>query len=306
MPRFQHDVALAVHGGAGPADDDEDRNRARREGVEDSLRAGMAVLDGGGSSLEAVAAAVVVLEDHPVFNAGRGSALTTAGTVEMDASVADGATRRAGAVAAVTGIRNPVLAARAVLDDGRHVILAGAAATEYARAAGLRLEAPEWFVTERRRRQLDADRMAADTPAEGGTVGAVALDGASHLAAATSTGGRRGQIPGRIGDSPVIGAGTWADDRTCAVSGTGIGEAFLRAVFAHEVDARMRFLGEDVEAAAGAALAVVTAVGGTGGCVALDRSGRLATPFTTAAFTRGWAGLGGLHIEVEGAGISGR
>lgn len=262
----------------------------RREGLAASLRAGREILSGGGSALDAVVAAVCILEDHPEFNAGRGASLTADGTVEMDAAVADGAARRTGAVAAIRYVRHPVAAARAVLDDGRHVLLAGAAAGEFARRAGLRLEPEVWFVTERRQRELAAAEASSDG---GGTVGAVARDHSGHLAAATSTGGRSGQAPGRVGDSPVIGAGTWADDATCAVSATGHGESFLRAAFAHEVDALVRLTGCTLEAACQQALEVVAGLGGRGGCIALDRRGRLAMPFTTEAMDRGWTDASG-------------
>jgi isoaspartyl peptidase/L-asparaginase-like protein (Ntn-hydrolase superfamily) len=247
------------------------------------------VLTDGGPALEAVIAAVMVLEDDEHWNAGRGSALTAAGTVEMDAAVADGQDRRIGGVACVTGIRHPVLAARAVMEDGRHVLLSGAGAEGFAREAGLAFEAPEWFIIERRRQVL-ADWLAA---AGGGTVGAVARDRHSHLAAATSTGGRNGQLPGRIGDSPIPGAGTWADDAGCAVSATGIGEAFLRAAFAHEVDARLRLEGVDLATACQEALAAVTAAGGNGGCIAVTGAGPPVMPFTTELMHRGWAEVGG-------------
>jgi beta-aspartyl-peptidase (threonine type) len=207
----------------------------------------------------------------------------------MDAAVADGAGRRYGAVGAVTGVRHPVLAARAVLDDGRHVLLAGPGAVAFARQAGLAFEPEEWFVTDRRRRDLAGLRP----PVGGSTVGAVARDAAGHLAAATSTGGRTGQLPGRIGDSPVPGAGTWADDATCAVSATGVGEAFLRAAFAHEVDARLRLEGADLDAACREALAAVTAAGGDGGCIAVSADGPPVMPFTTALMHRGWTEISG-------------
>src|SRR5947209_12985457 len=224
-------AVLAIHAGAGPApsdpDDGGDRWARQSAGLAAALRAGLSVLSSGGDALDAAVAAVVVMEDDEDWNAGRGSSLTAAGTVEMDAAVADGRARRASTVACVTGIRHPVEAARAVLDDGRHVLLAGPGAEAFASSAGLAFEDPEWFITERRRRALAS--------AAGGTVGAVARDTAGHLAAATSTGGRTAQLPGRIGDSPIPGAGTWADDATCAVSATGIGEAFLQAAFAHEI-----------------------------------------------------------------------
>jgi isoaspartyl peptidase/L-asparaginase-like protein (Ntn-hydrolase superfamily) len=302
-------AVLAIHGGAGPAPDDDPAARWPRQasGLAAALRAGLAVLAEGGPALVAAVATVAVLEDDEQWNAGRGSALTAAGTVEMDAAVADGATGRAGGVAVVTGVRHAVLAARAVMDDGRHVLLAGTGAEALAREAGLAFEPEGWFVTDRRRRDL-ARRLGAGAgglggpaggprPSGGSTVGAVARDASGHLAAATSTGGRTGQLPGRIGDSPVPGAGTWADDATCAVSATGIGEAFLRAAFAHEVDARLRLEGADLDAACRAALAAVGAAGGDGGCIAVTAAGPPVLAFTTALMHRGWAEVGGpLHL----------
>jgi isoaspartyl peptidase/L-asparaginase-like protein (Ntn-hydrolase superfamily) len=307
-------AVLAIHGGAGPAPAGEpDGGAARWPGqsaaLAAALRAGLAVLAADGPALEAVVAAVKVLEDDDHWNAGRGSALTSAGTVEMDAAVADGHGRRMGGVACLTGVRHPIEAARAVMDDARHVLLSGSGAAAFARAAGLRFEPDEWFVTHRRRQALDAwlraagdatghpggaERSHADGADPGaGTVGAVARDAAGHLAAATSTGGRTGQLPGRIGDSPVPGAGTWADDATCAVSATGIGEAFLRAGFAHEVDARLRLEAVDLATACQEALAAVTAAGGAGGCIAVAGEGPPLLPFTTALMHRGWAEVGG-------------
>jgi L-asparaginase / beta-aspartyl-peptidase len=292
-------AVLAIHGGAGPAPVDDGgagagsaRWARQSAGLAEALRAGLAVLAGGGAALDAVVAAVTVLEDDEEWNAGRGSALTAAGTVEMDAAVADGRGRRLGAVAAVTGVRHPVQAALAVMDDGRHVLLAGPGAEAFARDAGLAFEPGEWFVTDRRRRDL-ALRAPSGTGTGGSTVGAVARDAGGHLAAATSTGGRTGQLPGRMGDSPVPGAGTWADDATCAVSATGVGEAFLRAAFAHEVDARVRLEGVDLDTACREALAAVSAAGGDGGCIAVAAEGPPVLPFTTALMHRGWAEAGG-------------
>lgn len=300
-------AVLAIHGGAGPGPDDPDVAAARwprqAAGLAAALRAGLAVLSDGGPALEAVVAAVSVLEDDEQWNAGRGSALTAAGTVEMDAAVADGTSRLIGGVAAVTGIRHPVLAARAVMDDGRHVLLAGAGGEAFARETGLTFEPGEWFVTDRRRRDL-ARRVgvAGPGPSGGSTVGAVARDVDGHLAAATSTGGRTGQLPGRIGDSPVPGAGTWANDATCAVSATGIGEAFLRAAFSHEVDARLRLGGADLETACRAALEGVVAAGGDGGCIAVTADGPPVLPFTTALMHRGWVEVGGPLFVAAGPG----
>ena len=284
-------AVLAIHGGAGPGLDGGAAQWPRQAaGLAGALHAGLAVLSAGGPALEAVIAAVTVLEDDEQWNAGRGSALTAAGTVEMDAAVADGRNRRLGGVACVSGVRHPVEAARAVMDDGRHVLLAGPGAVAFAQAAGLAFEPEEWFITDRRRQDL-ARRLA--TAAGGSTVGAVARDADAHLAAATSTGGRTAQLPGRIGDSPVPGAGTWADDATCAVSATGVGEAFLRAAFAHEVDARLRLEAVDLDAACQEALAAVTAAGGDGGCIAVTGEGPPVLPFTTALMHRGWAEVGG-------------
>ena len=259
------------------------------------------MLSDGGPALDAVIAAVAVLEDDDRWNAGRGAALTDAGTVEMDAAVADGRGRTLGGVACVTGVRHPVLAARAVMDDGRHVLLAGPGAVAFAREAGLAFEPEEWFVTDRRRADL-ARRAAANAAGSSGgsTVGAVARDVDGHLAAATSTGGRTGQVPGRVGDSPIPGAGTWADDGTCAVSATGVGEAFLRAAFAHEVDARLRLEGADLDAACFEALAAVTAAAATGAASRSTGHGPPVLPFTTALMHRGWAEVGGpLYVAAD-------
>src|SRR5204862_6219790 len=198
----------------------------------------------GGSSLDAVAAAVATLEDAGVFNAGRGAAPNGDGEIELDAGIMDGATLRAGGVAAVRRIKNPIAAAREVMEHGRHVLLAGAGAERFARRRGLKIISKSYF-----HRYKVSDH---------GTVGAVALDRAGHLAAATSTGGITGQLPGRVGDSPVVGAGVYADDATCAVSATGAGEAFLRTAYDHEVDARLRLAGAYLDAACRAGLAVDT------------------------------------------------
>ena len=227
--------------------------------------------------------------------AGRGAVLSAAGGVAQDAAVADGASRRAGAVTCVSGIRNPVLAARAVLERTPHVLLSGTGAHDLARREGLASAPTDWFVTARRHEQLAAflrgNRAGPDDT--GGTVGAGALDGNGHLAAATSTGGATGQLPGRIGDTPLVGAGTWADDRTCAVSATGDGEAFILSVFAHEVDALVRLAGLSLGAACCQALRAVEARSGTGGCIAVGADGAVAMPFTSAGMFRGAADASG-------------
>jgi isoaspartyl peptidase/L-asparaginase-like protein (Ntn-hydrolase superfamily) len=248
----------------------------------------MTVLRDGGSALDAVIAAVLVLEDDEQFNAGRGAALTATGGVEHDAAVADGATRRAGAVTCVSGIRNPVLAARAVLERTPHILMSGTGAHALARREGLTFMPADWFVTAHRQQQLSGNLPRGQAEPTGETVGAVALDGAGHLAAATSTGGTTGQLTGRVGDTPLVGAGTWADDRSCAVSATGDGEALILSVFAHEVDALMRLAGLDLGAACQRALQEVKTRAGTGGCIAVGPDGTVAMPFTSAGMFRGW------------------
>jgi len=283
-----HGWVLAVHGGAGDGLAKLSRAHldATRLGLEAALRTGAEHLRRGGSGLDAVVAAVKVLEDSPEFNAGRGSVLTSEGTVETDASVADGNRRQFGAVTVCRSVRHPVEAARAVMDRTDHVLLAGDAVAALAGRWGLQREDEAWFVTEDAVDQLR--RAAAGTAVTGGeTVGAVARDRDGHLAAATSTGGRVGKLPGRVGDSPVAGAGTWADDATCAVSATGHGEAFLLAGFAHEVDALVRLAGVGIAEACQRALDAVSRHGGRGGCIAVDAAGILTMPFNTAGMARG-------------------
>jgi isoaspartyl peptidase/L-asparaginase-like protein (Ntn-hydrolase superfamily) len=288
---------VAVHGGAGaleggpppPAEEAE-----ARAALGEALRAAMGRLREGASALDAAVEAVAILEDEPLFNAGRGSALTAKGRVEMDASVMDGATRAAGGVACVRTVRNPVRLARLVLERTPHVLLAGAGAEAFARAEGVPRVEESWLVVPAQRGRLRRARRRARAKAPGhGTVGAVARDAAGHVAAATSTGGLVNQLPGRVGDSPIAGAGTWADDETCAVSATGHGEALIRCVFAHEIDAGMRLAGLGLEPAVHAALARLTALRGIGGCVALACEGPPVLAFTSAVMWRGWIDAGG-------------
>jgi isoaspartyl peptidase/L-asparaginase-like protein (Ntn-hydrolase superfamily) len=285
---------VAVHGGAGALErgaPDPAEEAEARLAVAEALGEGMRRLAAGGSALDAVVEAVAVLEDHPLFNAGRGSALTTKGRVEMDAAVMEGAARGVGAVACVRRVRNPVRAARAVLDHTPHGLLVGPGADAFARARGLAEVDPAWLVVPAQRERL---RRARRRHAEShGTVGAVARDAAGHLAAATSTGGVVGQLPGRVGDSPLAGAGTWADDATCAVSATGPGEALIRCAFAHEVDAGLRLAGLGLEAAVASAFERLSVLGATGGCIALARTGSPVLRFTSAAMWRGSLRAGG-------------
>lgn len=271
---------VAIHCGAGgrPPELRDQYERA----LATALARARAVLDGGGEALDAAQAAVMATEDEAdLLNAGRGSVLCADGTVEMAAAVMRGADRGAGAVTGVRRTRHPILAARAVLDSSPHVLLAGAAADAHAAACGLEQRDPSYFVTERQRRRLG--EMGSEF--EGGTVGAVCQDRSGGLAAATSTGGRRGQARGRVGDSPLPGAGTWADAQV-AVSCTGDGEAFIRAGAARLL-AALRAGGAELAEAADAALAEVGSLGGAGGLVAIDATGTAALPFSSAAMPRG-------------------
>jgi beta-aspartyl-peptidase (threonine type) len=293
--------SLVVHGGCGqltPATLPGPEADCRA-GISAALAAGSAVLAGGGSALDAVQAAVQVLEDDPLFNAGRGAVLTAEGRVELDAAIMCGASRQAGAVAGVTRTRHPVALARAVLAHSPHVLLARDGADRFALEQGLAQVDNAWFIVPQRRQALEAMKDAAargedifDADLKYGTVGAVARDAQGHLAAATSTGGLTGKRWGRIGDSPLIGAGTLADDRSVAVSGTGSGEAFIRAGVAQEIGARVRLAGESAPAAAAAALAEVQALGGSGGVIFIGRDGAPGWAFTTPGMFRGKVSAG--------------
>jgi len=286
---------IAIHGGAGVisrASMTPEAEAAYRRELESALDAGYEVLARGGSSLDAVTTAVRILEDSPLFNAGRGAVFNHEGVNELDASIMDGRERQAGAVAGVRHVRNPVLLARAVMEDSPHVMLTGAGAEEFALERGIELVPRSYFFTERRWNQLErarkGDRLSAAELGYYGTVGAVARDRQGHLAAATSTGGMTNKRWGRIGDSPVIGAGNYADDRSCAVSATGSGEYFIRSVLAHEIAALIRHRGLDAAAAAREAIGQSLAgMGGDGGVIVIDREGRIAMEFNTEGMFRG-------------------
>jgi L-asparaginase / beta-aspartyl-peptidase len=286
---------LAIHGGAGTlprAEMSEDREQLYRAGLTAALDAGYAVLESGGTSLDAVTRAVVRLEDDPLFNAGRGAVFTMDGHNELDASIMDGATLRAGAVAGLTHIKNPIELARTVMEHSDYVLLSGSGAEEFALTRGFQFVPRSYFHTAARWRQLERIRggdgeLSPLTISHVGTVGAVARDSRGRLAAATSTGGMTGKRYGRIGDSPVIGAGTYADDRSCAVSATGHGEIFIRAAVAHDICARMRFGGRTLdEAVREVVLGELPALGGEGGVVAIDRHGRVAMEFNSEGMFR--------------------
>ena len=294
--------SIAIHGGAGTMAPDrmtEAQQAEYKAALAAALDAGAAVLAAGGSALDAVEAVVVVLEDDPKFNAGRGAVFTYNGTNELDAAIMDGRDRSAGAVTGVTHIKNPVRLARAVMEHSPHVFLSGAGAEEFARGQDIEIVDPDWFATPERWRQLQELKAKNlgwfDVDLKYGTVGAVAVDQHGHLAAATSTGGLTGKRWGRIGDSPVTGAGNYADDRACAVSATGAGEYFIRAGVAHEICARMRLLGENAQTAADAVIAEVAGLGGDGGVIVAAPDGSTAFSFNTAGMYRGRADSAGLR-----------
>ena len=297
--------SLAIHGGAGTMAREAMTRADQSEyeaGLAAALDAGIAILAAGGSALDAVEAAVVALEDDPHFNAGRGSVFTYDGVIELDASIMAGADRAAGAVTGLTTVRNPVRLARTVMEHGPHVFLGGDGAEAFARDRGVATVDPAWFETEERRRQLEVIKQGGgfDAGVKFGTVGAVALDSDGHVAAATSTGGLTGKRWGRIGDSPIIGAGTYADDRACAVSATGAGEYFIRVGVAHEICARMRISGESAQAAADAVMAEVRALGGTGGVIVVTPRGEGVYSFNTPGMYRGEASPAGRSVAIYG------
>ncbi|CAG4976326.1 isoaspartyl peptidase/L-asparaginase family protein [Novilysobacter luteus] len=293
----QPKTALVIHGGAGyvaRASLSAEDEAAARADLERALEAGHSILAAGGTALDAVQAAVVVLEESPRFNAGKGAVFNAQGGHELDASIMEGHTRRAGAVAGVTTVRSPITLARTVMEHSPHVMLAGDGAEAFADSRPEIERVPnDWFDTDRRRRALEqAQRQAAVGEAPHGqyfgTVGAVALDRHGHIAAATSTGGMTNKKWGRIGDSPVIGAGTWADAR-CGVSGTGWGEFYIRNAVAHDICARVAYRGDAlVDAAEEVVNRVVTAAGGDGGAIALDVDGNIAMPFNSGTMYRAW------------------
>lgn len=303
-------MMLAIHGGAGVERRDmtPDGERDARAALELALRRGHAELKAGKPALDAVTAAIAVLEDDPHFNAGRGAVFTHDGRNELDASLMDGRTRKAGAVAGVHRVKNPILLARAILERSEHVMMVGDGAEAFAREQGVELVDPAWFRTEKRWQQLqrrlrEKEQGAADHGRPGrhftGTVGAVALDTRGALAAGTSTGGMTDKRYGRVGDAPIIGAGTWADE-ACAFSGTGWGEFYIRTAAAHAVCTRMRYLNEGPAEAGQAVINVdIPALGGDGGAIVLGADGRIGLPFNTQGMFRGWIGADGVpHVAI--------
>lgn len=283
---------IAVHGGAGvlPASEmTAEREAAYRAGLKAAVDAGYAILEKGGSSLDAVTAAVRILEDDPLFNAGRGAVLTHEGAAELDASIMEGRTLRAGAIAGVRHVKNPVELARLVMERSPHVMLSGPGAEEFALEHGLTLMPNSYFVTEHRQRQLERAIRDSSKPARpgSGTVGAVAIDKAGDLAAATSTGGMTNKRHGRIGDSPIIGAGTYANNASCAVSATGHGEYFIRSVVAHDICALVEYRGMSLEEAAREVVqGKLKKLGGEGGVIAIDARGTIVMEFSSQGMLR--------------------
>ena len=292
--------AIAIHGGCGvmaKLDMSEADWAAARDDLARSLRAGWAVLSQGGTSLDAVEAAVIVMEDSPHFNAGHGAALNAAGVHELDASIMRGSDLAAGGVTLVRHIRNPIKAARALLDGDGPVILGGPDADAFAEGIGLDMVEQSYFTTERRVKALESLKArglagtlkSASEAEKHGTIGAVALDSEGHLAAATSTGGYNNKPEGRVGDSPIVGAGTYARDGVCAVSGTGAGEYFIRYAVTHEIASRHAYLGESLAAAADhVIMSELKPLGVGAGVIAIDADGTIAAPYNTDGMFRGW------------------
>lgn len=316
---------LVIHGGAGTilkSNMSPEREAAYRAALTQALQTGHAVLKNGGSSLDAIEATIKVLEDSPLFNAGKGAVFTSEGTNELDASIMDGATLKAGAVAGVKRIKNPISLARLVMEKSPHVMMVGEGAETFAKQNGIEWVDPKYFYTEERWKQLEEAKKKekqqtdpASKPDAGkpdrktsslisddkkfGTVGAVAVDKNGNLAAGTSTGGMTNKKFGRVGDAPIIGAGTYANNRTCAVSATGHGEFFIRSVVAHDISALMEYRGLSLKEAADlVVMNKLVKLGGEGGIIAIDKDGNIAMPFNSAGMYRGYIDADG-KVVVE-------
>ena len=304
-PEAAPEWRLVIHGGAGvilPGSMTPELEAAYIAALNVSLEAGAAVLREGGSALDAVEAAVLTMEDDALFNAGHGAVFTAAGTHELDAAIMDGRDRNAGAVAGVTRVKNPIKAARAVMEKSEHVMFAATGADEFAQAQGLEMVDNSYFDTDRRREALERvlqerARTAADRH---GTVGAVAIDAKGNLAAATTTGGMTAKAAGRVGDTPLIGAATYAESGVCAVSATGHGEYFIRVAVAKTICDRVNLTGEDVKTAAGAALDEVATLGGDGGVIVIGGDGAYGFVFNSAGMYRGWIDASGSGTAIYG------
>ncbi|MGB7923188.1 MAG: isoaspartyl peptidase/L-asparaginase [Pyrinomonadaceae bacterium] len=312
---------FVIHGGAGTilkSNMTAEAEAAYREKMKEALLAGYNILKNDGSSLDAVEAAIRILEDSPLFNAGKGAVLTSEGTAELDASIMEGKSLNAGAVASLKHVKNPISLARMVMEKSPHVMMVGDGAEVFAKQQGVELVPQDYFITEKRQKDLEKAKEAekkeaspskganpekeqrpAPTDQKHGTVGAVALDKSGNLAAGTSTGGMTNKKFGRVGDSPVIGAGTYANNRTCAVSATGHGEYFIRSVVAYDISALMEYKGLTLKDAANFVIMnKLDKLGGTGGVIAIDHQGNIAMPFNTPGMYRGYVGMDG-KVVVE-------
>ena len=275
---------IVVHGGAGWSHGTSDeKQHAIKSGLKKALDTGFSILQSGGSSLDAVEAAIVILEDNPVFNAGRGSVYTAEKKQEMDASIMSGNDQDAGAVASVSRVKNPIKLARYIMEHTEHVMMAGSGAEKVAEQGGLELVDPSYFYSEDRLKSVKKQQAKKNS-----TVGALAMDKLGNIAAGTSTGGRSNKLPGRIGDSPIIGAGTWAQNNVCGVSGTGHGEYFIRYNVAREICARMEYLNLSVGEASAQVIGQLTAIGIEGGVIVLDKNGNISMEFNTDGMARAY------------------
>jgi L-asparaginase / beta-aspartyl-peptidase len=307
----ENKIGLVVHGGAGTMERGKmtpQHEREYRAGIENALRVGWEILQRGGSSLDATEAAVRAFEDDPLFNAGKGSVFNADGVNEMDAAIMDGKTLRAGAVANLQHVKNPISLARLVMEKSPHILMAGEGAEKFAKEHGLELIDSKYFFTQDRWDALQKTKAAEKAGANGdkkfflsdqdlhGTVGAVALDQDGNLAAATSTGGKTNKLSGRIGDTPIIGGGTYANNATCAVSGTGDGEFFIMATAAHDVSALMEYRHKTLEEASLAVINKIGKLGGAGGMIAIDKHGKIALPFNTSGMYRGYVDPNGKFV----------
>lgn len=285
----KENFALVIHGGAGTIlkkNMTPEKEAAYRAKLEESLQAGYAVLNEGGSAMDAVEAAIHIMEDSPLFNAGKGAVFTNAGTNELDAAIMNGADLKAGAVAGVKTVKNPITAARKVMEETWHVLLAGDGADKFAAEQDLEIVDPKYFHTERRWKAIQ--KMKGDGQEKYGTVGCVALDKDGNIAAGTSTGGMTNKRWGRVGDVPIIGAGTYANNKTCAVSATGTGEYFIRAAVAHDISALMEYKRYSLKKASKKVIQKVGKLGGSGGVISIDRKGNIAMPFNSKGMYRGY------------------
>ncbi len=283
-----HDIVnfgLVVHGGSGMYSGlTKARAKAYKEGIDAALVTGYKILEKGGTSLDAVTTVVTILEDLPQFNAGKGAVYTSAEVQEMDASIMDGATGKGGAVASVSHIKNPILLSRAVMEKSEHVMLVSKGAEQFALSVGIELVDPSYFYSEKNLNRVRKNKKDKKM----GTVGAVALDKNGNLSAATSTGGRSNKMPGRVGDSPILGAGTWAQNGLCAVSGTGQGEYFMRLLTAADVCKLMEYSNLSLDKSSHLVIKKLTEAGGEGGIISLDSKGNISTPFNTEGMIRGY------------------